>query len=61
MIFSGAALQIPESGQFAGRASLGTGHCPVRTGQSGAPQAGASLFCSLLLEFPEGHFPCVCM
>jgi hypothetical protein len=61
VIFSGGALRIPESGQFAGRASLGTGHCPVHPGLSGAPQAGASLFCSILLEFPQGLFSlCVC-
>jgi hypothetical protein len=28
--FSHGALCYPESGQFMGRASLGTGHCPVR-------------------------------
>jgi hypothetical protein len=32
--------------QLVGRGtSLGTGHCPVHTRQSGAPQAGASLTC----------------
>jgi hypothetical protein len=32
-----------ESSEFVEHASLGTGHCPVHTGQSGAPQDGASL------------------
>jgi hypothetical protein len=31
VIFSGEALRIPESGQFAVRASLGTGDCQVHT------------------------------
>jgi hypothetical protein len=54
VIFSGEVLRILESGQFTGRASLGTG-------QSGTPQDGASLFCSLLLEFPKVIFlVCVC-
>jgi hypothetical protein len=44
MIFSRGSLRIPESDHFAGRASLGTGHYPVHTGQSGVPQAGANLF-----------------
>jgi hypothetical protein len=30
MNFSHGALRFPESGQFMGHASLGTGHCPVR-------------------------------
>jgi hypothetical protein len=47
--FSREALRIPESGQFARRASLGTE-------QSGAPQAGANLFCSILIELPQGSF-----
>jgi hypothetical protein len=29
--FSREALQFPKSGQFVGRASLGTRHCPVHT------------------------------
>jgi hypothetical protein len=35
--------QILESKEFVAGASLGTGHCPVHTGQSGAPQASACL------------------
>jgi hypothetical protein len=37
VIFSRGALRFPENGQFVGRASMGTGHWPVHTGQSGAP------------------------
>jgi hypothetical protein len=44
MNFSGWALRIPESGQFAKCSSLDTG-------QFGAPQAATSLFCSKLIEF----------
>jgi hypothetical protein len=61
VIFSGGALRFLESGQFVGRANLGTGHYPVYTGQSGAPQVGANLFCSILINFPKGHFPYMCM
>jgi hypothetical protein len=56
VIFSRGALHFSESGQFAGHASLGTGHCPGHTGQSGAPQAGANLFCSILIELPKRPF-----
>jgi hypothetical protein len=56
VIFSGEAPCFPKSGQFAGLASLGTGHCLVHTGQSGVPQASTVLFCSILREFPQGPF-----
>jgi hypothetical protein len=56
MIFSRRALRILESGWFAGRASLSTRHYHVHTGQSGAPQAGANLFCSKLVELPKVIF-----
>jgi hypothetical protein len=56
MNFSGGALCFPESSQFAGRASHGIGHCPVHTGQSGAPQAGVNLFCSKVEELPLRSF-----
>jgi hypothetical protein len=59
VIFSRGALKIPESDQFAGCSSLGTGHCPMHTGQSSAPQAGANLFFSKLIELPQGHFSCM--
>jgi hypothetical protein len=49
VIFSRGALRFPESGQFTEHASLGTG-------QSGAPQTGANLFCSILIELPQGLF-----
>jgi hypothetical protein len=39
---------------FVGHASLGTRHCLVHTGQSGAPQAGASLTCPILIEVAQG-------
>jgi hypothetical protein len=38
---------FPESGLFVGHASLGTG-------QSGAPQAGASLTCPIFIELAQG-------
>jgi hypothetical protein len=47
--FSHGVLRIPESGQFVGHPSLGTG-------QSGAPQAAASLICSILIELAQGSF-----
>jgi hypothetical protein len=37
MKFSRGALSFTESDLFVGCASLGTGHCPVHIGQSGAP------------------------
>jgi hypothetical protein len=57
MNFSRGALSFTESDLFVGRASLGTRHCPVHTGQSGAPQAGASLTCPIFIELVVGHFP----
>jgi hypothetical protein len=39
MIFSQGALRFPRAAS-----SLGAPYCPVHTGQSGAPQAGANLF-----------------
>jgi hypothetical protein len=56
VIFSGGVLCFLESGQFVGRASLGIGHYPVYTGQSSAPQAGANMFCSILIELLQGSF-----
>jgi hypothetical protein len=56
VIFRHGTLRIPKSGQFFGLSSLGTGHCPVHTRQSGAPWAGANLFCSILIELPQGSF-----
>jgi hypothetical protein len=56
MNFSCGALSFPESGQFVGRFSLGTGHCSVHTRQSGAPQAGAILICPILVELAQGSF-----
>ena len=54
--FSRGALLFPESGLYVGRASLGTGHCLVHTGQFGAPQAGAILTCPILIELAQGSF-----
>jgi hypothetical protein len=51
--FSRGALSFPESGLFVGRASLGTGHCPVQTGQSGVPQTGASLIRPIFIEMVQ--------
>jgi hypothetical protein len=39
---------------FVGRASLCTRHCPVHTGQSGAPQAGSSLTRPIIIEMAPG-------
>jgi hypothetical protein len=36
--YSHDVLNFPESGLFTGCASLSTEHCPVHTGQSGAPR-----------------------
>jgi hypothetical protein len=47
MNFSHAALGFPESVLFVGRSSLDTG-------QSGAPQAGASLTCSIFIDTTKG-------
>jgi hypothetical protein len=44
VIFGRGALRFPESGQFAGRAGLGTG------------QTDANLFCSIHIELPQGSF-----
>jgi hypothetical protein len=52
--FSRGALSFLKSGLFVGSASLGTGHCPVHTEQSGAPQAGASLTCPIFIEVAQG-------
>jgi hypothetical protein len=38
---------------FVGRASLGTGHCPMHTVQSGVPQVGASLIHPIFIETTE--------
>ena len=54
VIFSGRAPRIPKSGQFAECSSQGTG-------QSGAPLAAASLFCSKHVELSHGHFLCMCI
>jgi hypothetical protein len=51
MNFSRGVPRIPESVQFAKWSSLGTGHRVVHTGQSGVPQAGVYLFCSILVDF----------
>jgi hypothetical protein len=60
--FSRGALSFPESGQFIGRSSLGTGHCPLHTRQSGAPQADAILIYHILIELAHGSFSlCVYM
>jgi hypothetical protein len=59
--FSRGTLRIHESVQFAKCSSLGTGHCPVHTGQSGAPQVGANQFSSILVESPQGLFLCMCI
>jgi hypothetical protein len=56
VIFSRGALHFPESGQIVGRSRLVTGHYPVHTGQSGAPQAGAILICPILIELAQGSF-----
>jgi hypothetical protein len=56
VIFRHGALRIPESGQFVGLASLGTRHCLVHIGQSGVLQAGANLFCSILVALPQRSF-----
>jgi hypothetical protein len=56
MNFSRGALRFPESGLFIEHASLGIGHCPVHTGQSRAPQAGAGLICPILTELAHGSF-----
>jgi hypothetical protein len=61
VIFSGWASRKPESSQFAKCSSQGTRHCPVHTGQSDAPLAAASLFCSKLVELSHGHFLCMCI
>jgi hypothetical protein len=52
--FSRGALSLLESNLFVGRASLGTGHCLVHTGQSCAPQVGASLTCPIFIEVAQG-------
>jgi hypothetical protein len=49
VIFSRGALSFPESGMFVRRTSLGTG-------QSGAPQASASLICPIFIELAKGTF-----
>jgi hypothetical protein len=49
--FSRGALRFPESGLFVGCASLG-----LHTGQSGAPQAGASLIHPIFIELAKGPF-----
>jgi hypothetical protein len=54
--FSQGALRFSEIGQFAGRSRLGTKHCQVHTGQSGAPQAGAILNFPKLIELSQGPF-----
>jgi hypothetical protein len=51
--FRWGAMRFPESGMFVGCASLGTRHCPVHTGQSGALQAGASLTCPIFREVAQ--------
>jgi hypothetical protein len=56
MNLSHGALSFLESGQFAGRSSLGTGYCPVRTRKSDAPQSGAILNCPILIELAQGSF-----
>jgi hypothetical protein len=56
VIFSHGALSFLESGLFVGRASLGTRHYSVHTGQSGAPQAGASLIRPIFIELVKGSF-----
>jgi hypothetical protein len=54
--FSGRAVRKLESGQFAECSSQGTRHCPVHTGQSGAPLAVASLFAPNLQNCPAVIF-----
>jgi hypothetical protein len=61
MNFSRGALHFPETNHFIGRSSLGTGHYPVHTGQSGAPHAGVILTCPILIELAQGHFPYMCI
>jgi hypothetical protein len=43
MKYSHDALSFFRERPIRRGARLGTGHCPVHTGQSGAPQAGASV------------------
>jgi hypothetical protein len=54
MNFRHGVLRFPVSGLFVGRANLGTGHCPVHTRQSSAPQAGAILIRPIFKEATQG-------
>jgi hypothetical protein len=48
--FSHGTLSFPESSLFIERVV----HCPVHTGHSGAPRAGASLIRSIFIELAKG-------
>jgi hypothetical protein len=52
--FSRGALSFPKSDMFVSLACLGTGHCPVHTRQSGAPQASVSLTRPVFIETTKG-------
>jgi hypothetical protein len=54
MNYSHGSLSFPKGGMFVGRTSLGIGHCPVYTGQSGVPLAGASLIRPIFRETTQG-------